>query len=135
MPSLFPCPTCQRHVRESERCPFCSASLPAAPTTKVEAPRGVRRVVLFAATAAIAAAGSTDCGSVETASTGASTGSNTGGSSETSSTSSTTASSTTATSNTGGFGGGITFSSSSSSSVASSSGDAGVKPPYGAPPV
>jgi hypothetical protein len=57
---LVPCPSCDRHVRATERaCPFCSAALPeaalaAAPAVAPVAGRGLTRAaILFAGAAAI----------------------------------------------------------------------------------
>lgn len=137
MPTLSPCPTCQRHVREAARCPFCGASIEGAHPAAIEPPRGVRRAVLFAATAALTAGATIDCGSsVESQPTSSTTDTSTGGkattststtastTSSTTTTSTTTTASTTTTSGTGG----------ATSSTNTSSGG-GFLPPYGAPPV
>ena len=137
MTTLFPCPTCQRHVRPGDLCPFCGATLGPPPAGSIEPKRGVRRAVMFAATAALTAGATIDCGGdVETQSTSSNTTTSAGGNGGdggTSATGTTTSDSTTATATTttsaggaGGEGGTTTSSGGNGAGV--------ILPPYGAPP-
>lgn len=69
MTRLFPCPTCQRHVRCDDRCPFCGGALPTHIVVAAEpAARLGRAAIMTFRTAALAAVGAT------TVACGASTG-------------------------------------------------------------
>ena len=62
---LRPCPTCERHVRDSETaCPFCDAALPAH-VSMTAATRRLGRAAAFVTGAALVAgavAGTSGCG-------------------------------------------------------------------------
>ncbi len=130
MTSLSPCPTCRRHVRAGERCPFCGAeagpaeiSATSTPEIAGALPSNPRlRAVVLAASTALAGGAALDCGGNTTVDSTGTTGG--GGASTTHASNSASAS--------GGTGGDTSTTASSASSASSSSGFA---PPYGAPPV
>jgi hypothetical protein len=144
MTHLSPCPSCQRHVRADEVCPFCGADLPPATPPAPEPRHGLRRAAMLAVSAALVGGGAIDCGSTVTdqqnaagtgtgtgggggqggASTVGSTGANTGtGAGSVSSSEAASSSSSTTASSSGGTGG-----------APSTSSGGGIAPPYGSPP-
>jgi hypothetical protein len=135
MTSLSPCPSCRRHVRDGERCPFCGSE-PGAPLASSEVKRGLRRAVVLAATTALAAGGAMDCGSTVETQAGTTTGSTgDGGHGGHGGAVNSVAS-------TASAGGGLVVAASSSTSgtggaaTTSTTGNTGgFLPPYGAPPV
>jgi rRNA maturation protein Nop10 len=141
MKTLSPCPSCERHVRDEEACPFCGAELRSAAPSPPDPKRGLRRAAMLAVSAVLVGGGAIDCGSTVTdQKTAAGTGTGAGGDG----TGVTTGAGSTA-SSTGGEGGTNTTSVASSSNVSSSSSGGtggspstssggGFLPPYGAPP-
>ena len=133
MTSLSPCPSCRRHVRDGERCPFCGSD-PGAPLATPDARRGLRRAVVLAATTALAAGGAMDCGSTVETQAGTTTGTSDGGhgghgghGGAVNSVASSGDGFVVAASSTSGTGGGTTTSTTGNTG--------GFLPPYGAPPV
>src|SRR5262249_48838102 len=124
--SLLPCPTCRRHVRDEERCPFCGTALTSsAGEASPPAPaRGLRRVAMIAATAALATGAGVDCSGTVSTSSAAGTTSGGGGS---------------AAGHTGGGSttagqGGPPRGGTGGRSKSSGGGTGNIAPPYGAPP-